>query len=70
MTPIPQKEKNGICGVHQKRYPVAGSRLGEWVVFASDYFEHMYESAVKLIKKGKAYVSDLSAEKIREYRVH
>ena len=36
--------------------------------FASDYFEHMYEGAVKLIKKGKAYVSDLTAEEMREYR--
>lgn len=36
--------------------------------FASNYFEQMYEAAVKLIRKGKAYVSDLSAEQIREYR--
>ena len=36
--------------------------------FASNYFDQMYEAAVKLIKKGKAYVSDLSAEQIREYR--
>ena len=36
--------------------------------YASDYFEQMYEGAVKLIKKGKAYVSDLSAEQIKEYR--
>ena len=36
--------------------------------FASDYFDQMYEAAVKLIKKGKAYVSDLSADEIREYR--
>ncbi len=36
--------------------------------YASDYFEQMYEAAVRLIKKGKAYVSDLSAEEIREYR--
>lgn len=36
--------------------------------FASDYFEQMYEAAVKLIKKGKAYVCDLSPEEIREYR--
>ncbi len=36
--------------------------------FASDYFGQMYEAAVKLIKKGKAYVSDLTAEQIREYR--
>ena len=37
-------------------------------LFASDYFGQMYEAAVKLIKKGKAYVSDLTAERIREYR--
>lgn len=36
--------------------------------FASDYFEKMYEYAVQLIKKGKAYVCDLSADEIREYR--
>ena len=43
----------------------------EWngdVLFASDYFPQMYEAAVKLIKKGKAYVDDLSAEEIRQYR--
>ena len=34
--------------------------------FASDYFEKMYEYAIKLIKKGKAYVDDLSPEEIRE----
>lgn len=38
------------------------------VYFASDYFEKMYEAAVKLIKKGKAYVDDLSAEEIRNLR--
>ena len=36
--------------------------------FASDYFDKMYEYAVQLVKKGKAYVDDLSAEEIREYR--
>lgn len=36
--------------------------------YASDYFEQLYEYAVKLIKKGKAYVCDLSTEEIREYR--
>ena len=42
----------------------------EWknVLFASSYFDFLYECAVKLIKKGKAYVCDLSAEQIREYR--
>ena len=36
--------------------------------YASDYFEQLYEWAVELIRKGKAYVCDLSAEEIREYR--
>lgn len=38
------------------------------VYFASDYFDRMYEAAIQLIKKGKAYVSDLTADEIREYR--
>ncbi len=38
------------------------------VLYASDYFDRMYEAAVKLIKKGRAYVCDLSAKEIREYR--
>lgn len=45
-----------------------GADFGENLYFASDYFEQMYEAAVKLIKKGKAYVCDLSPEQIREYR--
>jgi len=36
--------------------------------YASDYFERLYEYAVKLIRKGKAYVCDLSADEVREYR--
>ena len=36
--------------------------------FSSDYFDQMYEAAIKLIKKGKAYVCDLTADEIREYR--
>ncbi|MBY6038163.1 glutamine--tRNA ligase/YqeY domain fusion protein [Fictibacillus nanhaiensis] len=42
----------------------------EWesLRFASDYFEEMYDRAVLLIKKGKAYVDDLTADEIREYR--
>jgi glutaminyl-tRNA synthetase len=36
--------------------------------FASDYYEQLYEWAIKLIKKGKAYVCDLSTDEIREYR--
>jgi len=38
------------------------------VFFASDYFEQLYEFAITLIKRGKAYVDDLSADQIREYR--
>ncbi len=45
-----------------------GADWEDRLFFASDYFEEMYEAAVKLIKKGKAYVSDLTAEQIREYR--
>ncbi|MDO5398351.1 MAG: glutamine--tRNA ligase/YqeY domain fusion protein [bacterium] len=42
----------------------------EWdkVLYASDYFDDIYAAAVKLIKKGKAFVCDLSADEIREYR--
>lgn len=45
-----------------------GCDWGEHLYFASDYFERMYELAVKLIKDGKAYVDSLSTEEIREYR--
>lgn len=45
-----------------------GADWEDRLFFASDYFEQMYEAAVKLIKKGKAYVSDLTADQIREYR--
>ena len=45
-----------------------GADWEDRLFFASDYFGEMYEAAVKLIQKGKAYVSDLTAEKIREYR--
>ncbi len=45
-----------------------GANWEENLFFASDYFEEMYQSAVKLIKKGKAYISDLTAEEIRAYR--
>ena len=45
-----------------------GADWEDRLFYASDYFGQMYEGAIKLIKKGKAYVSDLSAEEIREYR--
>ncbi len=45
-----------------------GADWEDRLFFASNYFGEMYEGAVKLIKKGKAYVSDLTAEEMREYR--
>ena len=45
-----------------------GAKFDNRVFFASNYFETMYECAGKLIKKGKAFVCDLTAEQIREYR--
>lgn len=45
-----------------------GAKFDHRVFFASNYFETMYECAVKLIKKGKAFVCDLTADQIREYR--
>ncbi len=45
-----------------------GADFEDRIFYASDYFEQMYNWAVELIKKGKAYVDDLSAEEIREHR--
>ncbi len=45
-----------------------GADWKEHLYFASDYFEVMYECALKLIRKGKAFVCDLTADEIREYR--
>jgi glutaminyl-tRNA synthetase len=45
-----------------------GYDWGEHLYYASDYFEQLYEWAIQLIKDGKAYVDDLSADEIREYR--
>ncbi len=45
-----------------------GADWKDHLYFASDYFDIMYECAVKLIKKGKAFVCDLTAEEMREYR--
>ena len=45
-----------------------GFNWGEHLYYASDYFDKMYEWAVELVRKGKAYVDDLTAEEIREYR--
>ena len=63
----PTKEKTEFVEAIQSDIEWLGADWEGRLFFASDYFEQMYEGAVKLIKKGKAYVSDLSAEQIREY---
>ena len=45
-----------------------GADWGDRLFYASDYFQQLYEWAIVLIKKGKAYVCDLTAEQVREYR--
>ena len=64
----PTKEKTEFVEAIQSDIEWLGADWEGRLFFASDYFEQMYEGAVKLIKKGKAYISDLSAEQIREYR--
>lgn len=64
----PTKEKTEFVEAIIEDIRWLGADWEDRLLFASDYFEQMYEGAVKLIKKGKAYVSDLSAEQIREYR--
>ena len=64
----PTKEKVEFVESIKADVKWLGADWEDRLFFASDYFEEMYETAVKLIKKKKAYVSDLSAEEIREYR--
>lgn len=64
----PTKEKTEFVESIKRDIEWLGADWEDRLFFASDYFQQMYEGAVKLIKKGKAYVSDLSAEQIREYR--
>ena len=64
----PTKEKTEFVEAIKADIAWLGADWEDRLFFASDYFDQMYEGAVKLIKKGKAYVSDLSAEQIREYR--
>ena len=64
----PTKEKEEFVESILKDIKWLGADWEDRLFFASNYFEQMYEAAVKLIKKGKAYVCDLSPEEIREYR--
>ena len=64
----PTKEKLEFVESIKEDVKWLGADWGDNLFYASEYFDKMYECAVELIKKGKAYVSDLSAEEIRQYR--
>ena len=64
----PTKEKTEFVESIKEDIAWLGADWEDRLFFASDYFDEMYEGAIKLIKKGKAYVSDLTAEQMREYR--
>ncbi len=64
----PTKEKTEFVESIKKDVEWLGVDFKDQLYFASDYFDKMYEAAVTLIKKGKAYVCDLTADEIREYR--
>ncbi len=64
----PTKEKVEFVESIKKDIEWLGADWEDRLYFASDYFDQMYEAAIKLIKKEKAFVCDLSAEEIREYR--
>lgn len=64
----PTKEKTEFVDSIKADIQWLGADWKDHLYYASDYFPQMYEVAVKLIKKGKAFVCDLSAEEIREYR--
>lgn len=64
----PMKENTEFVESIVKDVEWLGANYVGGVRFASNYFEQMYEAAVKLIKKGKAYVDDLSADEIHAYR--
>ena len=64
----PTKEKMEFVDSIKEDIKWLSADWGEHLYFASDYFDQMYECAVKLIRKGKAFVCDLTAEEIREYR--
>ncbi|MCR4596727.1 MAG: glutamine--tRNA ligase/YqeY domain fusion protein [Lachnospiraceae bacterium] len=64
----PTKEKTEFVESIKADVKWLGADFEDRLFFASDYFDKMYEGALTLIKKGKAYVSDLTADEIREYR--
>jgi glutaminyl-tRNA synthetase len=64
----PVKEEEKYVESMKEDIKWLGFDWGDRLYYASDYFDQLYEYAVRLIKAGKAYVDDLSADEIREYR--
>ena len=64
----PTKEKSEFVESIENDVRWLGAKFDDRLYFASNYFDQMYEAAVTLIRKGKAFVCDLTAEQIREYR--
>ena len=64
----PTKEKSEFVESIKEDVQWLGADYEDRLFFASNYFDEMYEIALKLIRKGKAYVSDLTADEMREYR--
>ncbi|HFD80392.1 MAG TPA: glutamine--tRNA ligase/YqeY domain fusion protein [Gammaproteobacteria bacterium] len=64
----PHKENVEFVEAIQRDVHWLGYDWGDRLYYASDYFEQLYELACELIRRGKAYVCDLSPEQIRDYR--
>ncbi|HAT02340.1 MAG TPA: glutamine--tRNA ligase [Oribacterium sp.] len=64
----PMKEKTEFVQAIKRDVQWLGAKFEDRVFFASDYFDVMYEKALLLIRKGKAFVDDLTAEQITAYR--
>ena len=64
----PTKEKIEFVESIKKDVEWIGGKFDDRIFYASNYFDKMYEAAITLIKRGKAYVCDLTAEEMREYR--
>ncbi|OGG01050.1 MAG: glutamine--tRNA ligase [Candidatus Glassbacteria bacterium RIFCSPLOWO2_12_FULL_58_11] len=64
----PCKEEDEYVESIKENVRWLGFDWGKHLYYASDYFEQLYQWAVKLIEKGRAYVCDLNADQIREYR--
>ena len=64
----PEKEDMSYVEAIKRDVKWLGHDWEDRVFFASDYYDYLYDLAIKLIKKGKAYIDDLSDQEIREYR--